>query len=432
MHALTNRLNEQNLKFIYNLKREGIKYDLATMKDFDARFGFPHKNFNSVHITGSNGKGSVSNMIFNVLRTLDKTGLYTSPHLIDFNERIYMQDHPIDDSAMERYMDLYREYIENGMSVNRNPTFFEVTTEMAFQYFSDSHAKYACVEVGLGGRLDATNIITPEISVITKINYEHIDRLGTTLEQIAFEKGGIIKSRVPVVVGETKSEPLKELKRIAERRGSVLIEALSYTTIEGVKISQTGSKIWLQTPTDEYKLNIPLIGKFQVDNARIAVTALETMNENITKKQIEKGIAMTRWPGRVDVVKSDPMVILDSSHNPAAAMVLVEAMKETFKKRPTLVVGMLSDKDQYSYLHNISKCSDSIILTTPDEPTRSTPPEVLERIAKPIFKDVKVIRDPVEAYEEAVRNSSLVLVTGSMYLVGVICRHLNVRMTPHR
>lgn len=425
-------MNEKTLKFVYNLKREGVKYDLSTMKDFDQTFNFPHRNFKSVHVTGSNGKGSVSSMIFNVLRLREKTGLYTSPHLINFNERIYMQDHPIPDDELEKYLAKYSDYINKGMKINRNPTFFEVTTEIAFQYFSDSSAKFASIEVGLGGRLDATNIITPEISVITKINYEHTDRLGTTLQQIAFEKGGIIKEGVPVVTGETKGEPLAELKRISSRKNSLLIEAMKYTTVERMNLSQNGTKARIKTPTEEYRLDIPIIGRFQVDNARVAIATLESMDENIKAKDIEKGISMSRWPGRIDIIGTDPTVIVDSSHNPDAANALAGSIMETFKEKPTLVVGMLSDKDHYSYLKNISKCSDTIILTTPEEPIRRVLPETLEPMAKTMFKNVRVIADPLEAYEEAIKNSPLVLITGSMYLIGVICRHLNANMTPHR
>ncbi len=425
-------MRDQNLQFIYDLKREGIKYDLSAMLEFDREFKHPHKNFESIHVTGSNGKGSVSNMVFNVLRLREKTGLYTSPHLINFAERIYLQDHQIEPESIEKYLDLFRDYIKNRIKIKRNPTFFEVTTEMAFQYYSEMNAKYSAIEVGLGGRLDATNIITPAVSIITRINYEHTDRLGTTLQQIAWEKGGIIKHNVPVVIGETKDEPLRELKRIAERRNSKLYESSKYTKIEGLKIEETGSKVWLHTPTEEYKLEIPLIGEFQVENARTAITALEILNENVKRKEIERGIANSRWPGRIEVVKRKPLVILDSSHNPAAAEALARTIKRLYEKKPLLVVGMLLDKDHYGYLHNMASCSDSIILTTPEEEERKTDPEVLEPFARKIFKSVEVIKDPIEAYNNAISRSDFVLVSGSMYLVGAICKILNLKMTPHR
>ena len=425
-------MKDENLQFIYKLKREGIKYDLSVMKELDLKFGTPHTGYKSVHITGSNGKGSVSNMIFNVLRLKGKTGLYTSPHLIDFNERIFLQDRTISDSEIEHYIDVYRSYIKERQKSGRIPTFFELTTEMAFQFFNDKKADYASIEVGLGGRLDATNVITPIASVITRISYEHTDRLGTTLQEIAREKGGIIKHGIPIITGEDKPEPVKELKRIAELRNSKYFSSSEYTKISGVKVKDNGSKIWITTPTEEYKIDLKLIGNFQVENARTSITALENIDENISRKDVEKGLSSARWPGRMDVVKTNPIVMLDSSHNPSAAQTLSRSIRDIYHKKPLLVVGMLSEKDHFSYLHNISECADSIILTTPEEPDRKIDPELLRSMAEKTFKNVRVIHDPIEAYKEAINTSDFVVVTGSMYLVGAISRFLGEEMTPYR
>ena len=425
-------MKDENLQFIYKLKREGIKYDLSVMKELDLKFGMPHTGYKSVHITGSNGKGSVSNMIFNVLRLKGKTGLYTSPHLIDFNERIFLQDRAIGDSEIEHYIDVYRSYIKERQKSGRIPTFFELTTEMAFQFFNDEKADYASIEVGLGGRLDATNVITPIASVITRISYEHTDRLGTTLQEIAREKGGIIKRGIPIITGEDKPEPVKELKRIAELRNSKYFSSSEYTKISGVKVKDNGSKIWITTPTEEYKIDLKLIGNFQVENARTSITALENIDENISRKDVEKGLSSARWPGRMDVVKTNPIVMLDSSHNPSAAQTLSRSIRDIYHKKPLLVVGMLSEKDHFSYLHNISECADSIILTTPEEPDRKIDPELLRSMAEKTFKNVRVIHDPIEAYKEAINTSDFVVVTGSMYLVGAISRFLGEEMTPYR
>ncbi len=425
-------MKDENLQFIYKLKREGIKYDLSVMKELDLKFGTPHTGYKSVHITGSNGKGSVSNMIFNVLRLKGKTGLYTSPHLIDFNERIFLQDRAIGDSEIEHYIDVYRSYIKERQKSGRIPTFFELTTEMAFQFFNDEKADYASIEVGLGGRLDATNVITPIASVITRISYEHTDRLGTTLQEIAREKGGIIKQGIPIITGEDKPEPVKELKRIAELRNSKYFSSSEYTKISGVKVKDNGSKIWITTPTEEYKIDLKLIGNFQVENARTSITALENIDENISRKDVEKGLSSARWPGRMDVVKTNPIVMLDSSHNPSAAQTLSRSIRDIYHKKPLLVVGMLSEKDHFSYLHNISECADSIILTTPEEPDRKIDPELLRSMAEKTFKNVRVIHDPIEAYKEAINTSDFVVVTGSMYLVGAISRFLGEEMTPYR
>lgn len=424
-------MKEDILNFIYNLKREGIKYDLKVMRDFDDFFGSPHKFYKTIHITGSNGKGSVANMIFNILRKKSSCGLYTSPHLVRFNERIFGQDREIGDDEIENYLRKYMEYITGNMQIKRNPTFFEVTTEMAFQFFKDHNMDWASIEVGLGGRLDATNIITPEISVITKISYEHTDRLGTTLMEIAREKGGIIKEGVPVATGETKPEPLRELRRIASLRKSKLIESSTYTRLKQFNPGEYDSEIEIETDYHSYNIKLKLPGAFQVENVRTVISAMENLNDGVDPRIIETGLNNSRWPGRMEIIRRDPLVMIDSSHNPSAALTLATSIKKMFRKKPLLVVGMLSDKDHYSYLHNISSCSDSIILTTPEEPDRSVDPEKLRPIAEEVFNSVKVIRDPVEAYEYAIRSSDFVVITGSMYLIGVIASKLNVEMLPY-
>ena len=424
-------MNNEILNFIYNLKREGIKYDLNVMRDFDQFFGSPHREFNSVHITGSNGKGSVANMIFNVLRKASSCGLYTSPHLVRFNERIFAQDREISDDEIEEYMEIYKEFIGGNMKLNRNPTFFEVTTEMAFQYFKDRKMKWGSVEVGLGGRLDATNIITPKVSVITKISYEHIDKLGTTLLEIAREKGGIIKDNVPIITGETKNEPLNEMKRISKLKNAKFIEAPKYASIRSFHPTETGSEIDVKTERDDYHINVKLAGYFQAENVRTAISAIENLPDPPDRNIIEKGLENSRWPGRMEIISESPKVIIDSSHNPPAALTLANSINEIYKKKPVLVVGMLSDKDHYSYLHNISRCADSIILTTPVEPQRSVNPYELKPIADDVFKEVRVIPDPMEAYEYAIQKYDFILITGSMYLIGEIASKLGIGIKPY-
>lgn len=182
-----------NLDYLYNLKRAGIKYDLTVMREFADMLGHPERDFRSIHITGSNGKGSTSAFIYSILRQKFSVGVYTSPHLERFNERIIVDNEEVPDEYIDGFIEKYRPKFDELSKVNRNPTFFEVTTMMAFQYFKDRKVDYASVEVGLGGRLDATNIIMPEVSVIAQVGYEHADKLGCSLTSIAYEKAGIIK-----------------------------------------------------------------------------------------------------------------------------------------------------------------------------------------------------------------------------------------------
>lgn len=425
-------MNKEVLHFVYNLKRSGIKYNLDVMKDFDSYYGSPHSNYKIFHITGSNAKGSVSNLLYNIFREKKRSGLYTSPHLINFNERIMGHNDPISDEEIENYFKLYMPYIENHMPTVRNPTFFEVTTEMAFQYFKDQKIEYASVEVGLGGRLDATNIVTPEISIITKINYEHTDRLGTTLMEIAREKGGIIKRGVPVVTGETKIEPLKELRKIAARNNSKIIEANKYSKIKNVLISDEFTQFSLETPRETYDIYTKQIGTFQIENIGMAVAASENVQDVPEKKQIEKGIKNFRMPGRFEIIRRDPLVIMDGAHNPPAATSLAQNVKEYFKKEPLLLIGMLKDKDHFSFLRNISICSKNAIFTTPNEPERKVEPETLMEESRNIFRNSKIIYDPIEAYEYAIKNHDFVLVTGSFYLLGILYEYEKLDFLPFR
>jgi dihydrofolate synthase/folylpolyglutamate synthase len=213
-----------DLEFLYSLKREGVKLDLDIMREFAPRLGNPQDKFKSFHVAGTNAKGSVSSFIYNILRQKFSTGLYTSPHLVKFNERIVVDRDFITDEYMEDFMTKYLPIIIDLMKTRRNPTFFETTTLMAFDYFSNKKVQYGSIEVGLGGRLDSTNIIKPEVSVICNIGYDHFDRLGCTLDSIAYEKGGIIKEGRPVVLSDQKEEVVRTIRRISDLKNSRLFE----------------------------------------------------------------------------------------------------------------------------------------------------------------------------------------------------------------
>ncbi len=421
---------EETLNYLYNLKREGIKLDLDATKDFALHLNNPQNNFKSIHIAGTNGKGSISSYIYNILRQKYNTGLYTSPHLIDFNERIIFNKEMISNDYISNFINENRNYIENLGIEKRNPTFFETTTVMAFKYFSDKKVDYASIEVGLGGRLDSTNIINPEVSVIGQIGYEHYQRLGCSLTSIAYEKGGIIKENKPVVLLDNKPEVVKEIKKLSDIRNSKLVLIDDYCKISNLTYDISGLSFTLKTGYNEYNIKTVNSGLFQIRNIEAAISAIELLDNNINKKDVEKGINESRWAARFEVVSKDPLVIMDSSHNPPAANALVKSFKKIVNKKPLLVIGMLSDKDFFSYFSIISELSDNLILTTPDEPERSMDPYEIEKYVNKLFKNIKVIPDPVKAYNYAIKNSSCVLVTGSMYLVGLLKKYLKSPVMP--
>lgn len=408
-----------------------MKLDLGIMRSFSEAMDHPENSFNSIHIAGTNGKGSTASVLYNILRQSRKTGLYTSPHLIRFNERIIVDREPISDEMIAEFISRNKESIIELSKSNRNPTFFETTTMMAFDHFRSTKAEYAAVEVGLGGRLDSTNIITPEVSVIAQIGYEHADKLGCSLTSIATEKGGIIKPGIPVILLDEKPEVVSTVKRLSSVRDSPLIRVTSETNVSDITMTEKGLTFKLDTPLDSYFIETGLLGSFQIGNISTAVLAAENTSSGVTKKDIEKGVREARWPGRMEVISQNPKIILDSAHNPPAASFLVNSFRKLFGEKPKLVVGMLSDKDAYSYLSVISKLSDDIIFTSPREEKRAWDPFRIDHLYGDMFRNHRVIEDPVEAYKYASENSDLALITGSMYLVGYIKEYRDGAVMPY-
>ena len=410
-----------NLEYLYALNREGVKLDLSVTKMFSSTIGNPEKDFSAFHVAGTNGKGSITSFIYNMLQQHTPTGMYISPHLVTFNERIMADDSFIEDEYISHFIQQHMPEIENLKLTDRNPTFFEVTTVMAFKYFSDRHVRTASVEVGLGGRLDSTNIVEPEVSIIANIGYDHFDKLGCSLTSIAYEKAGIIKRNVPVILLDDKDEVVKTVSRVADLNDSRLIRVSAVSSVLDLRTSETGMSFVLKTPVDTYEIKTSMIGEFQVRNIAAAVLAIENgKSMSPDRMTIERGISQARWPARMEIIRNNPPVMVDCAHNPPAAHALVSSFKKFTKIKPTLIIGMLEDKDFFSYLKIIHDLSDDLIITTPQDTPRAMPAEKLGKVATQMFKNVKVIADPTEAYEYATANSSYVLVAGSMYLVGYI------------
>ncbi len=422
---------QQELNYIYGLYRQGIKLDLSVTREFSKLMGQPEKKFKILHVAGTNGKGSTVSMIYNMLMKKYHTGIYTSPHLVRFNERIISDRDPITDSELVDFVRQNKDLIERLSKENRNPTFFEATTVLAFQHFAEKNMDYASVEVGLGGRLDSTNIVTPEVSVITQVGYEHADKLGCSLTSIAGEKAGIVKEGIPVILGDSKREVVETVRRIAQSRDSEFVHAPSVTEISNLEADLGGTRFTLGTPRREYKIDLRLLGEFQPSNVACSILAMENSKaDSITKSDIEAGIRNTRWPGRMDIIRKDPVVMVDGAHNPQAANALRISLKELGVREPTLLLGMLSDKDAFSFLRIMREVSAKVVFTAPDEPYRAIPPEKLNAISGGIFKDPKIIGDPIQAYEAAKSDSDFVVVAGSLYLAGAIMEYEKAPVMP--
>ena len=421
-----------DLEFLYSLKREGVKLDLDIMREFAPRLGNPQNKFKSFHIAGTNAKGSVSSFIYNIFRQRFSTGLYTSPHLVKFNERILVDKDFITNEYMETFMSKYLPVIIDLMKTRRNPTFFETTTLMAFDYFSSKKIEYGSIEVGLGGRLDSTNIINPEVSVICNIGYDHFDRLGCTLESIAYEKGGIIKDGKPVVLSDQKEEVVRTIRRISDLKNSRLFELSENSTASNVNQGIDGISFELEGMLDNYDIESRMLGSHQVKNIQTAILAAEVSGvDKIGRKEIEKGIREAIWPARMEIVSREPFVLVDCAHNPPAARALVTSYKKIFNEKTALLIGMLNDKDWYTFAHTISEIADEVIFTRPDEPERSLDPQEFSRYCGPFFKKSVIIQDIKEAYEYALQHYDRILVTGSIYLVGKIKEFTGSSLYPY-
>ena len=426
-------MSEADLEFLYALKREGIKLDLDVMKDLAGGMGNPQEKFKSFHVAGTNGKGSVACFIFNVLSQRDRVGLYTSPHLVDFNERIIVGREFIPNSYIEGFIHKYQHLIEELEITKRNPTFFETTTLMAFLYFAENNCRYASVEVGLGGRLDSTNIVIPAVSTITGIGYDHTDKLGTSLSDIAYEKAGIIKPNVPVVLSDRKPEVVSVVRKIAARNNSRLIIPGNDYKVKDLELGIDGTRLTLNSPVGDYHIESEMIGDFQVSNIISAIASIEAASpEGIYAREIEKGIKISRWPARLELISKDPPVVLDCAHNPHAAGALVRNWKVISAEKPVLVTGMLKDKDIMGVMSKLSTLLEEVIFTTPHQPECASDPEYLQMITQHMFKRTRVIRDPVEAYQAAKNMGKPVLVAGSMYLVGIIKKFEHADMRPFK
>ncbi len=391
------------LDSLYRLESSSIKLGLENIKDLLNKIGSPEKSLKCIHVAGTNGKGSVCAMLFYILREAGfRVGLYTSPHLKRFNERIRVNEYLISDREIVEYYLKIKPFI-TGQS------FFEITTAMAFLYFKEKNADFVVLEVGLGGRLDATNVVTPLVSVITNIGLEHTDLLGNSIEKIAFEKAGIIKGNVPVVTG-AEGRALKVIKRIAEKRNAPLYSSKSHN-----------------------KINFKYLnGKFQQHNKDIALAAIGALGKfhsiKINKNKIISGLKKTEWPARLQFVSKN--ILVDAAHNPSGFEVLKKELNIIKKQRKirnfVFVAGIQNTKDIPAIFKKINSLV-SIIIFTKSKNEKAAEPQYLLNIFEKINKNKKIIKkivnEPKRALDYAKRISDkndLIVVTGSIYMVGEI------------
>lgn len=407
----------------------GYKEGLESMKALDEHYGHPHENFRSIHIAGTNGKGSVSHMLAAQLQVCGyKVGLYTSPHLLDFSERIRVNGAPIPEQYVIDFVEQGKEFFEKV-----NPSFFEIATAMAFKYFSDSNVDIAIVEVGLGGRLDSTNIITPALSIITNISLDHTKLLGSTLEQIAMEKGGIIKRGVPVVIGETTPETKAVFDALAQEQKAPIVYAEEEQEIISVEQTPDGYMHYKAKHLGDFECE--LLGEFQPKNVRTVVAAFHKLVdlgylceclEETNRKKIHTEMArafknvtkMTGLMARWQTIRENPRVICDTGHNVGAWKYLSKQLESLKCQQLRMVFGMVEDKDIYGVMELLPK--NATYFYTKGSTKRAFPETSLQIFGEQFGLKGTCYPTVIEAYQAALQGATsedVIFVGGSTYVV---------------
>ncbi|MDX9888455.1 MAG: folylpolyglutamate synthase/dihydrofolate synthase family protein [Anaerovoracaceae bacterium] len=412
--------------------RFGSRLGLERMEKLLAMLDNPEEKLPVIHVAGTNGKGSVCRYIYEVLLANGyRTGLYISPFLQVFNERMEVDGNQITDSELDKYTDLVLSKVEamvkNG---EESPTEFEIVTAIAFCYFKDKECDFVILEVGLGGSGDSTNVITkPLLSIITSISYDHMDRLGNTLEEIAGEKAGIIKAGVPVIVNVEDGSAAKIIARKAYETGAPLYDVTRFD-FKNISRDLNGQSFDTQIyGTDYRQVFIKMLGLHQIHNAMTALTALEILRGekkiSVSKEAFYQGMAKAMQPGRFEVFGAKPFIILDGAHNQGGAESLLETVGEFFlDSRILMVVGILADKDVDAMIESFSQITDEFIATEPLSPRALSARDIEARLVE-INKSVVAIPDMEEAYNYAVKKAKneswdVLIFGGSLYLVGKI------------
>jgi dihydrofolate synthase/folylpolyglutamate synthase len=427
-------LTSQLLDRLFALETFGIKLGLDNITSLCAALGHPERSFTSLHVAGTNGKGSVTAMAHAALRAAGvHAGRYTSPHLSDLSERFVIDDRPVETAALESVVDdvlACADRLQATGVLPVPPTFFEATTTAAFELFRRAGIEVGVIEVGLGGRFDATNVIAPVAGAITTIDFDHQQHLGHTLEAIAFEKAGIIKPGMTVVIGALVGVARDVIARAASERGATLFECAVDSRCTSV---MTGgrARVTIETPSATYgPVTLGLRGAHQAHNAVVAVRLLESAASNgvrMSRAAIEQGLSEAEWPARLELIELDGgradaprQVLLDAAHNPEGARALAAYLERWHPERPPLVIGVMRDKNVAEIASTLLPHVSSVTATAAPTP-RAIPPEDLARHLRAAgARDVVVEHDPARAIDRAFEKAQFVCVAGSIFLVGAV------------
>ena len=423
------------LDYLFSLEKLGIKFGLENIRTICGALGDPQLAFRSVIVAGTNGKGSVTAMAETALRAAGfRTACYTSPHLVRLEERFAIGGSAVATSSLCDAAERVRRVVAELRGRNRlevEPTFFEVATAVAFELFREARVDIAVLEVGMGGRLDATNVALPLAAAITTIDLDHERFLGNTIREVAFEKAGVIKAGMPVVVGETKPEALEVITRVCRERGARFVPARGDINVVS-RLADGRLVLALETASGRYgPLALALRGRHQVDNAMVAVRLLEELNGagiHVPRDAVCRGLTDAVWRGRLDLVDrgAGRLILFDAAHNPAGAAVLASYLGEVYPDGLPFVFGAMRDKDVRGMLAALAPCATRFVFTEPRNP-RVASADSLAELARGLgVSAIEIEPVPEAALGRAERYGSPVCVAGSIFLVGDLLGQIGV------
>lgn len=417
------------VEWLFGIQRFGSKLGLVNIRHLLGLLGNPHESFKSVHVTGTNGKGTTTAMIASILMAAGyKVGMFTSPHLSSFTERLVVNGEQIKPEDVVRIVGEIRPLVEQ-MDEDpdlRHPTFFEVITAIAFRYFNEQEVEFAVLEVGMGGKLDATNVVHALVSVITNVSLEHTYVLGDTVLEIAEKKAGIVKEGGVLITATEDNEVYHLFKEICERTGSRIFRVGTDIRFRRLESSMEGQRFYLDGLSNSFDgLFINLSGGHQLMNAATAVGAVEALGFHgisVPKEAIEKGLKEVRWPGRLELMQRDPLVVLDGAKDVEAARAVKEALLKDYDyDRLIAVVSFSSDKNIPEMIRHLAKAVDRFVITAHRVMGRAAEPTVIAAEVEKHMKPYEIVVDVKTAVKRAIDlagRDDMVIVVGSVFLVG--------------
>ncbi|SHK43758.1 dihydrofolate synthase / folylpolyglutamate synthase [Hathewaya proteolytica DSM 3090] len=419
---------DEAMEYLDSVHMFGVKIGLERITRLLKLLGNPQDDLKFIHIAGTNGKGSVTAMVSNILfKAGYKVGMFTSPYIEFFEERIQINNECIPRNTVAQIIEQLKPCIEKLAEEGYEPvTYFEVVTCMCLIYFKREKVDFAVMEVGMGGRMDPTNIINPLVSVITSISYDHMQYLGDTLCKIAFEKAGIIKEKTPVVIYPQETEVYDVIRRVCSDKEapSVFVKKEDVDFIGVVSDNEVRQQLLIKTSNNKYEVQLNLLGTHQLLNCAVAVNVIELLQSMgccITEKHIKLGLETVFWKGRLEILKKSPLIVIDGAHNIDAMVRLKESVIKYFKFRSLyLILGIVKDKEVEKMVSIITPMAKKVIAVSPHS-DRATMAEELCDVIKPYKGNSIAVSDYKEAYKIAISEADeddMILICGSLYMIG--------------